>query len=226
MKPTDSYRANDLDTDVPCAPTLFRSGGQDVVTFAGKNGAAFLLNAATFNVIARRQLLPKDGGGNPLPNVDPHGGPGENLWGVFGSAAVDTTLGRVYFGLGGYEGIDGATTPFLRACDWHTLADAWPTAVGGDGVTRYSTTTPWMYASSEAGISSPAVVNDVVFVSTSKGYTNPSDPALYAFASSNGVPLWPAPNFPSGDSLFAVGPAISGNFVVIGAGNELLIYRL
>src|SRR5262249_13450723 len=104
--------------------------------------------------------------------------------------------------------------------------DAWPTAVGADRVSRYITPTPWMYASSEAGISSPAVVNDVVFVSTSKGYVANSDPALYAFASSNDHPLWRAPGFPTGDSLFAVGPGIYGNFVVIGAGSELLIYHL
>jgi outer membrane protein assembly factor BamB len=228
MAPNDSYRIDDLDTDVPCAPMLFRRGAQDVVTFGGKNGAAFLLDPANFNVLARRQLLPKDGAGNPLPSVDQHvgGGAGENLWGIFGSPAVDPAAGHVYFGLGGYEGIDGATTPFLRACDWNNLADAWPTTVGPDGVTRYTTPTPWMYATSEAGISSPAVVNDVVFVSTTKGYTDPSDPALYAFASSNGTPLWKAPGFPTGDSLFAVGPAVSGNFVVIGAGSDLMIYRL
>ncbi len=120
--PSDSYRPDDLDTDVPSPPTLFRRGAQDVVTFGGKNGAVFLLNAGSINVVfARRQLLPKDAASNPLPNVDVHPGPGENLWGVFGSAAVDPAVGHVYYGLGGYEGIDCSTTPFLRACDWNRI---------------------------------------------------------------------------------------------------------
>ena len=98
----------------------------------------------------------------PLPNVDPHVGPGENLWGVFACAAVDPAFGRLYFGLGGYSGIDAPTTPFMRICDWLTLDDAWPTVVGADTVTRYSTAHPPMYMTSESGLSSPVVVNDVI----------------------------------------------------------------
>jgi outer membrane protein assembly factor BamB len=218
--PTDSYRANDSDVDVPCPPLIYHRPGQDVVAFAGKNGAAFLLDPATMAVLARRQLLPKDGGGNPLLNVDPHSGPGENLWGVFASPAVDPAFGHVYFGLGGYGGIDQATTPFLRVCDWATLADAWPTAVGPDTVTRYTTAAPPMYSSNEAGLSSPVVVNDVVLVSTSK-------PALYAFSTANGVPLWTASGLPAiTDNPFSLGPAISGNFLVVGIQNHVLIYSL
>jgi outer membrane protein assembly factor BamB len=217
---SDSYRLDDSDVDVPAPPMLFSRPGQDVVTFASKNGAAFLLDPATMHVLARRQLLPKDAAGNPLPNVDPHQGPGENKSGVFAAAAVDPAFGHVYFGLGGYEGLDQPTTPFMRVCGWETLDDAWPTAVGNDTVTRYSTAHPPMYMTSEAGLSSPVVVNDVVFVSTSA-------PALYAFSSANGVPLWIAPGFPKNpDNPFSLGPAIYGNFVVIGAGSELLVYSL
>lgn len=216
--PTDSYRPDDDDVDVPCPPLIYHRPGQDVVAFAGKNGAAFLLDPATFAVLARRQLLPKDGAGNPLPNVDPHVGPGENLWGVFASPAVNPAFGHVYFGLGGYGGIDQPTTPFLRVCDWSTLADAWPTAVGADTVTRYTTAAPPMYTSDEAGLSSPVVVNDVLLVSTSK-------PALYAFATGNGVPLWTAPGFPAvTNNPYSLGPAVSGNFVVVGVQNDVLIY--
>ena len=125
---SDSYRPDDSDIDFPCPPTVYSTPGQDVVTIAGKSGASFLLDPANFNVLARRQLLPKDGAGNPLPGVDPHMGPGENLWGVFACAAVDPAWGHIYYGLGGYEGVDASTTPFIRACDWATLDDEWPTA--------------------------------------------------------------------------------------------------
>jgi outer membrane protein assembly factor BamB len=89
--------------------------------------------------------------------------------------------------------------------------------VGNDTVTRYSTAHPPMYMTSEAGLSSPVVVNDVVFVSTSA-------PALYAFSSANGVPLWMAPGFPKNPANpYSLGPAIDGNFIVISAGSELLV---
>jgi outer membrane protein assembly factor BamB len=218
---SDSYRPDDSDIDVPAPPMLYSRPGQDVVVIASKNGAAFLLDPATMTVLARRQLLPKDGAGNPLPNVDVHaGGDTENKSGVFACAAVDPAFGHVYFGLGGYAGVDQPTTPFMRVCDWVTLDDAWPTVVGNDTVTRYSTAHPPMYMSSEAGLSSPVVVNDVVLVSTSA-------PALYAFSSANGVPLWIAPGFPmNSDNPYSLGPAVYGNFVVVGAGSELLVYSL
>jgi outer membrane protein assembly factor BamB len=64
------------------------------------------------------------------------------------------------------------------------------------------------------------VVNDVVLVSKSK-------PALYAFATGNGVPLWTAPGFPGvTDNPYSLGPAVSGNFVVVGVQNDVLIYSL
>jgi len=79
-----------------------------------------------------------------------------------------------------------------------------------------------MYRSDEAGLSSPAVVNDVVFVSTSK-------PALYALDATRGHCLWSAPSIPVGnprEPTFALGPAIYGNYVVMGAWNNVYIYRL
>lgn len=218
--PADSYRPDDSDIDVPAPPTVYSTPGQDVVAIAGKSGAAFLLDPATMNVLARRQLLPKDNAGNPLPNVDPHMGAGENLWGVFACAAVDPAFGRLYFGLGGYEGIDAPTTPFMRICDWLTLADAWPTVEGADTVTRYSTAHPPMYMTSEAGLGSPVIVNDVVLVSTSA-------PGLYAFSSADGLPLWTATGLPTAPANpYCLGPAVYGNFVVVGTGSELLVYRL
>ena len=79
-----------------------------------------------------------------------------------------------------------------------------------------------MYSSKETGLSSPAVVNDVVFVSTSK-------PALYALDATRGQCLWSAPDIPGSDvnePMFALGPAIYGNYVVMGAWNNVYIYRL
>jgi outer membrane protein assembly factor BamB len=77
-----------------------------------------------------------------------------------------------------------------------------------------------MYQTVEAGLSSPVVVNDVVLVTTSA-------PAMYAFRSSDGIPLWTAPNFPpAGQNPYSLGPAVSGNFVVACAGTGLTIYSL
>jgi hypothetical protein len=77
-----------------------------------------------------------------------------------------------------------------------------------------------MYMSNEAGLSSPAVVNDVVFVSTHKT-------ALYALDINTGLCLWSAPGLPPGGwPVYSLGPTIYGNYVVVGAGNIVYIYRL
>ena len=228
--PEDSYWPGDFDVDVPGAPTIFTRRGQRLLAFGSKNGSFFLLDPDTLSPIARRQLLPRSGGsglpgdrGAPIPDVVPTGGSGENRWGVMGTPALHPGLGRLFIGLGGYVGIGAQDkTPFLRALDWDTLQDAWATTVGPDGVARYTTTNPPMYGSDEAGLSSPAVVNDVVFVSTSK-------PALYALDANRGQCLWSAPNIPAGnpnEPTFALGPAIYGNHVVMGAWNNVYIYRL
>jgi outer membrane protein assembly factor BamB len=105
----------------------------------------------------------------------------------------------------------------MRALDWDTLEDAWPTRVGADNVSRYTTASPPLYSSSEVGLSSPAVVNDVVFMSTNKT-------ALYAFDAATGLCLWTASDLPTG--RFALGPAIYSNYVVMGAGRNLYIFKL
>ena len=68
----------------------------------------------------------------------------------------------------------------------------------------------------EVGLSSPAVVNDVVFISTTK-------PGLYAFDAATGLCLWSAGGLAAG---YPMGPAIYGNYVVVGSGNTLNIYSL
>jgi outer membrane protein assembly factor BamB len=229
----DSYWPGDSDIDVPGSPTLFTLGrGQRAVAFGSKNGSFFVLNANTLVPIARRQMLPRMGGsgvpgdrGTAIDSVVPTGGTGENMYGIMGTPAIHSGLRRIFVGIGGYNGmatdpgpgIDQTRTPFLRAVNWNDLLDAWPTALGADGVTRYTLTRPPMYLTTEVGLSSPAVVNDVVFISTDKV-------GLYALDAFTGLCLWSASGLPSGS--FALGPAIYGDYVVMGAGNAVYIYKL
>lgn len=224
--PDDSYRPADSDVDVSGSPTMFTRRGQRVVAFGSKNGSFFLLDPDNLALIARRQLLPRAGGsglpgdrGTAIPTVAPIEPPYfENLWGIYATPAVHPRLGRLYVGLGGREDItDQAKTPFVRALDWNTLEDAWPTRVGADDVSRYTTASPPLYTSFEVGLSSPAVVNDVVFMSTNKT-------ALYALDAATGLCLWSASGLPF--SWPALGPAIYGNYVVMGAENNVYIYKL
>lgn len=226
----DSYYPEDSDVDISSSPTLFTRGGTRVLGIGSKNGAYFLLDARStpaLAVLARRQLLPKDAmTNNQLPNVDPGGAAGgENFYGIFGTGAVHHGLGRLFIGVGGYGGaIDFQTTPFMRAVDWNTLNDAWTTAVtsvGANQVARYTVPIPPMYTNpGECGLSSPAVVNDLVFVSTSK-------PALYALKAQTGLCVWRAPGLdtlPAGS--YALGPAIYGNYVILGCADTVKIYHL
>jgi outer membrane protein assembly factor BamB len=231
--PDDSYWPGDLDIDVPGAPTVVRRGSDRVVAFGSKNGSFFLLDPDTLAPLARRQLLPRAGGsgipgdrGTGVAGVVPGPGYAENRYGVFGTPAVHAASGRLFVGIGGYNGmaldagagIDPTRTPFVRAVDWNTLADAWPTTLGADGITRYTAAKPPVYTSLEVGLSSPAVVNDVVFVSTDKA-------ALYALDVDTGQCLWAA-SLPTVGRHFALGPTIYGNYVAVGAGANLYVYRL
>jgi outer membrane protein assembly factor BamB len=95
--------------------------------------------------------------------------------------------------------------------------------VGVDGVRRSTAGDPPLYTNSgECGLGSPAVVHDLVFVATNL-------PALYAFDTATGAKLWTAPGLPGGgpgDSTVVIGPAIAGDYVVIGCQNTLYIYTL
>lgn len=213
-----SYRVDDDDVDVPAGPTLFTRGGTRYVCIGSKNGAFFILDANTLAPAAWRQLLPYDSAGHPFPAVDPHAGPGENYAGVFASAAVHSSLGRLFVGVGGYSGqIDNATTPFIRALDWATLVDAWP--IVGVNPPKYAAATPPLYTTpSETGLCSPGVVNDVVFMGTTR-------PGLYALAVTDGHCLWSA-GVLGGAGSFVMGPAIYGNYVVAAADTTLYIWSL
>lgn len=253
VPPESSYRTSDIDVDFGTSPTLFTLGGRRVLVIGCKNGGFFLVDAATMALIRWRQLLPYDNAGNQIPTVDPHGPDtskdpnpnvsnedsnktqAENFHGTYSTAAVHPGLGRVFIGVGGNNyhfvaaGIDTATTPFLRAMAWDTLDDAWE--LDRSDPRKYVKPTPPMYTNAgEAGLSSPAVVNDVVFCSTTKV-------SLYAFDARDGTPLWSDDlgmqtlGF-SGGYGYCLGPAIAGGYVVAGAliagrdGGLLRIYAL
>ena len=222
----DSYYPGDSDADMPSSPVLFTRGSDRVMCIGSKIGSFFIYDAKTMGQLNSRQLLPKDAvTGAQLPNVDPAGQTGgENRYGIFGTAAVHTGLERIFVGLGGWGGgIDNTTTPFVRALNWSDLSDAWPTkvnTVGANQVSMYNVGPTPLYATpNEVGLSSPGVANDVVFVSTWL-------PALYAFDAQTGLHLWTAPGLPSGPSIYILGPAIYGDYVVIGYGANLYRFKL
>jgi outer membrane protein assembly factor BamB len=251
--PESSYRATDVDVDFGGSPVLFTVNGRRLVSAGCKNGGLFVLDAASMELVKWRQLLPYFNNGRQIPTVDPHVGPNdqrldplvpnrmsdsedqENYSGTYSTPAIYSDLGRIYIGIGGNNyhnvqaGIDYATTPFLRALDWETLEDAWEM---DDGDPRlYLHAQPPMYRTpGESGLSSPAVVNDVVFCSTSKV-------AVYAFHAYTGKMLWEdqlgeqTGGF-NGGYGYCMGPAVAGDYVVAGAlvfgkrGGVLRIYSL
>jgi hypothetical protein len=219
---------------------LFTQTGNEVLAIGSKNGSFFLLDSGTMTCIKRRQLLPRirgDGfpgdGSKPVHTVDVHtADSSENHSGTYSTATVHTGQGRLFVGLGGWQdathpSIDTPSTPFLRALDWATLRDVWPTAVGADGIRRYTIPSQPMYANpDEVALSAAAVVNDLVFVTTNLA-------ALYAFDVTTGVLHWQANDLgtPARGSraldITNMGPAIYGNSVVIGTGTgKLHIYSL
>jgi outer membrane protein assembly factor BamB len=237
----DNYRPDDSDVDMAASPLVFTRGSRRVVAIGSKNGSFFLLDANTLEPLARRQLLPRAGGnggfpgdrGSRLPDIDPRvpdAGvlPTENFYGTFSCPVVAGDLGRIFVGVGGFAfgeahpGIDTASTPFLRAMDWNDLTDAWVTNVGADRVSRYVVPRPPLYTNQgEAGFSSPVLLNDVLLMSTSR-------PALYAFAVDTGLPLWQAPGLgPVVPNSFTLGPAVYGDYIVLGSANlGLLTFSL
>ena len=109
---------------------------------------------------------------------------------------------------------------------WH---DAWP--VDNGNPPRYTKARPPLYTNvTESGLSSPAVVNDVVFMSTT--YVS-----LYALAVGDGTLLFEdrlgeqTGGF-NGGYGYCMGPAVCGNYVVAGAlvfggdGGVLRIYGI
>lgn len=249
-----SYRQSDNDVDFGGSAMLFDYyDGTRVVAAACKNGSLFVLNAATMDLIAQRQLLPYYNDGSQIPTVDPHIGqddtrinpyvtneesnatPQENFYGTYSTPAVCTAQNTLYIGVGGNNyhnvaaGIDCTTTPFMRALNQSDLSDAWQ--LDDSDPQRYIKPAPPMYAMpGEGALSSPVVVNDVVFCST-------NIVALHAFSAIDGTALWSASlgdqtGGINGGYGYCLGPAIENNFVVVGAlvsggnGGLLHVYTL
>jgi outer membrane protein assembly factor BamB len=258
--PESSYRPSDIDVDVGGSPTLFTNEqGRRLVALGCKNGGFMILDAKTLGIVNWRQILPEatpTGPDNQFPAVDPHppasqqnemnpqvtnqtsndlNNTGENWTGTYSTAAVHPGLRRLFLGIGGKNygmassGIDTDTTPFLRAMDWVALNDAWP--MDGGVPPRYVNGRPPFYTNgTESGLALPAVVNDVVLMST----TNIS---VYAFSANDGTLLWQdqlgeeTGGF-NGGYGYCMGPAVWQEYVVAGAlvfgrdGGILRIYKL
>ncbi|HSS49017.1 MAG TPA: PQQ-binding-like beta-propeller repeat protein [Thermoanaerobaculia bacterium] len=254
--PESSYRASDVDVDVGGGPTLFTNEqGRRLVALGCKNGGFMTLDAKTLEIVKLRQLLPYTDDRQQFPKIDPHPpssvppnelnppvtnvvsaqNTGENWTGTYSTAAVHPGLCRLFLGIGGknYDmpspGIDTNTTPFLRAMDWDTLADAWPMDQGNPP--RYVNGRPPFYTNqAESGLSVAAVVNDVVLMAT-------THISLYAFSAEDGSLLWQdrlgkETGGYNGGYGYCMGPAVWRDFVVAGAlvfgrdGGILRIYRL
>jgi outer membrane protein assembly factor BamB len=249
----------DVDIGSACTlyelPGTSSAAPQKVVAVGCKNGGFMVCDAQTLEVLNSVSLLPKYKNGTQVEAVDPHppdelqnainprisnevsnANLGENYFGPFNTAAVDPQSGTLFVGIGGPNyhnaapGIDSESTPFMKAVKWDTLEDAWPIDESFDPV-RYQNVGASMYSfPGESGLSSPAVTNDVVFVSTSKV-------AIYAFKTSDGTLLWSDAignqtlGF-NGGYGYCLGPAIYGKYVVAGAliqglqGGVLNIYGL
>jgi outer membrane protein assembly factor BamB len=253
-----NYRDSDIDVDVGASQTLFDLGARRVVAVGCKNGSFHVLDADTLAPVKWRQLLPyiTDANGNKqqIPTVDPHvdGAQGnvqnprianrcsdatqsENYSGIYSTAAIHPASRKIFVGIGGNNyhsvasGIDFENTPFMRALDYDTLDDAWP--LDGGNPQRYTKARPPLYTNAtESGLSSPAVVNDVVFMSTT--YVS-----LYAFSVADGTPLFEdrlgeQTGGLNGGYGYCMGPAVCGNYVVAGAlvfggdGGVLRIYGI
>lgn len=233
--------------------------GRRLVALGCKNGGFMILDARTLEIVTWRQILPEASPtppDNQFPAVDPHppawqqnqmnpqvtnqtsnnlNNTGENWTGTYSTAAVHPGLGKLFLGIGGKNygmaspGIDTDTTPFLRAMDWGTLADAWPMDNGTPP--RYVNGRPPFYTNAtESGLALAAVVNDVVLMTT----TNIS---VYAFSAKDGTLLWQdqlgseTGGF-NGGYGYCMGPAVWQEYVVAGAlvygrdGGILRIYKL
>ena len=241
---SSSYRPSDIDVDIGGSPTLYEVGGRKLVGIGCKNGAYLTFDARSFEIVAVRQLLPLHRDGSQIATVDPHGPDdpaspapavpnewsnevqGENYMGTYSTAAVCSSQGKLFIGLGGNNyhylspGIDASTTPFVRALDWLSLSDAWPLDDGDPqryAIAGQQERNPLYKMGGESGLSVPAVANDVLFMATTRV-------ALYALAARDGALLWadsdnfgPQTGGSSGGYGYCMGPAVAGDYVVAGA---------
>lgn len=183
-------------------------------------------------------MHPAEGNNDNPTNKESNETWGENFSGPFNTAAVDPATGTLFVGIGGPNyhsaspGIDYLNTPFMRAIKWDSLDDAWPMTVADDSnPRRYTNVGDSMYTTpGESGISSPAVVNDVVFMTTTKV-------GIHAFNTADGTLLWSdvigsQTGGMQGGYGYCLGAAIYDKYVVAGAlvagetGGVLNIYGL
>jgi len=241
---SSSYRPSDIDVDIGGSPTLYEVDGRKLVGIGCKNGAYVTFDAASYEIVAVRQLLPLHRDGSQVSTVDPHGPDdpsapapvltnewsneiqGENFSGTYSTAAVCSGQGKLFIGVGGNNyhyispGIDANTTPFIRALDWSSLLDAWELDDGDPpryAIAAEQAANPLYKMGGESGLSVPAVANDVVFMATTRV-------ALYAFDARDGTLLWadtdgfgPQTGGMSGGYGYCMGPAVAGDYVVAGA---------
>jgi glucose dehydrogenase len=177
----------------------------------------------TWKQIPTVDMHPAPGNNDNPTNEESNENWGENYSGPFNTAAFDPRTGTVFVGIGGPNyhsaspGIDYLNTPFMRAFNGSTLEDAWPMSpADATNPKRYTNIGASMYTTpGESGLSSPAVVNDVVFMTTSRV-------AIYAFRVSDGTLLWSdvlgsQTGGMQGGYGYCLGAAIWGDFVVAGA---------
>ena len=82
--------------DIGGSPTIYVTDDDHrVVGIGSKSGS--LLDAHTMQPLARRQLLPYGPGNKPLASINNDSGD----YGIFGTAAVHTSLKRLFVGVGG-----------------------------------------------------------------------------------------------------------------------------
>jgi hypothetical protein len=235
--PDDAYRPDDSDVDVGASPLVFYLNGlpTPLVAVGNKAGSFFVLDGSNVQLFSGpRQLLPRLGGdgfrqtfGTALSAIDKHDKSTENQEGIYAAAAWSPTSSAGVQAL--FVPLTGVNYPtsFLRALNAETLVDIWPTEQNSDGVTIYSDTNPPMYSQTDGlgAACDPAVVNDLVFVSPA----TPVSPSFYALAADTGKQCWADTNFSPVSDQFGphiLGPAISGNFVVVGYRNGLYVYQL
>ena len=240
--PAESYRDSDIDVDIGGAPTLFELDGRKVVGIGCKNGSFHVLDADTSRRSCWRQMLPiHRTTANPRrsrPSIrtpDPEQPQGPNPR-VANSISNDRPMRRRNFH-GTYSTAASAsasrrsssasaattTTHLLRHRHRHDAVH--PRHRLGHLEGRLAARRrrseelrqgrPPMYKNAgESGISVPAVVNDVVFMST-------THVSLYAFSATDGTMLW-SDEFGAqtggmnGGYGYCMGPAICGNYVVAG----------
>ena len=244
MPASTAYRESDTDVDIGSSSTIFELDGKKVVGVGCKNGGFMVCDAYTLDLIGFTSLLPKMNDGSQIAEIDVHPPPdklgvlaphvtneesnankNENYFGPFNTAAVHPPSKTLFVGIGGPNyhlpapGIDFNTTPFMKAIkmEWFNKKskelDAWP--MDNSDPPRYSKTGTSMYTTpGESGLSSPAVVNDVVFCSTTKV-------GIYAFDVADGSLLWSrilgdqTGGF-NGGYGYCLGPAIWKDYVVAG----------